>query len=38
MSEDDNKVWSEEIQDLTDKYIAHIDETLEAKQAEIMQV
>ena len=38
MSEDDNKVWSEEIQDLTDKYIAQIDKALEAKQAEIMQV
>ena len=38
MSEDDNKVWSEEIQELTDKYIAHIDEALESKQSEIMQV
>ncbi len=38
MGEDDQKVWSEEIQDLTDKYIAQIDAGLEAKQAEIMQV
>ncbi len=31
--------WSrEEIQELTDKYIAHIDEALESKQSEIMQV
>lgn len=38
MSEDDHKVWSQEVQDLTDSYIAKIDEALEAKQAEIMQV
>ncbi len=38
MSEDDHKVWSQEVQDLTDSYIAKIDEALDAKQAEIMQV
>lgn len=38
MSEDDHKIWSEEIQELTDKFVAHVDEALEAKQAEIMQV
>lgn len=38
MSEDDNKVWSEEIQELTNKYVAMVDSALEAKQAEIMQV
>ena len=38
MSEDDNKVWSDEIQELTDKYVAMVDSALEAKQAEIMQV
>jgi ribosome recycling factor len=38
MSEDDVKLWSDEVQELTDKYIALIDRTLEAKQAEIMQV
>ena len=38
MGEDDNKIWSEEVQDLTDKYIALVDKALEAKQDEIMQV
>lgn len=38
MSEDDHKVWSLEVQELTDTYIAKIDESLDAKQAEIMQV
>lgn len=38
MSEDDQKFWSDEVQDLTDKAIAAVDKALEAKQAEIMQV
>ncbi|MEM8791104.1 MAG: ribosome recycling factor [Pseudomonadota bacterium] len=38
MSEDDQKVWSEEIQELTDKYIKQVDEALETKQEEIMQI
>ena len=38
MSEDDQKMWSDEVQDLTDKAIASVDRALEAKQAEIMQV
>jgi ribosome recycling factor len=38
MSEDDQKFWHDAIQELTDKHIAHVDEALEAKQAEIMQV
>jgi ribosome recycling factor len=38
MSEDDQKVWEGEVQDMTNKYIALIDEQLETKQAEIMQV
>ena len=38
MSEDDNKLWGDEVQELTDKYIAQIDKALESKQAEIMQV
>jgi ribosome recycling factor len=38
MSEDEQKLWSEEIQTLTDSYIGKIDETLDSKQAEIMQV
>ncbi|MBC6441615.1 MAG: ribosome recycling factor [Rhodobacteraceae bacterium] len=35
---DDQKMWSDEIQDMTDASIARIDEVLEAKQVEIMQV
>lgn len=38
MSEDENKIWHEEVQDLTNSYIAKIDAALEHKQAEIMQV
>jgi len=38
MSEDDNKIWSEEVQDLTDGAIAAVDSALETKQSEIMQV
>ncbi|MBW6506916.1 MAG: ribosome recycling factor [Rhodobacteraceae bacterium] len=38
MSEDDQKMWSDEVQALTDKAIAAIDRALDAKQAEIMQV
>ena len=38
MSEDDHKIWSDEVQELTDKAIARVDEALETKQQEIMQV
>ena len=38
MSEDDQKVWEGEVQDMTNKFIGLIDEQLETKQAEIMQV
>lgn len=38
MGEDDQKIWSDEIQDMTDKEIASIDKALEHKQEEIMQV
>ncbi|ARE38291.1 Ribosome recycling factor [Rhodovulum sp. P5] len=38
MSEDDNKIWHDEIQELTDTHIADIDKALEHKQKEIMQV
>ena len=38
MGEDDQKMWSEEVQDLTDKAIAAVDRQLEQKQQEIMQV
>jgi ribosome recycling factor len=38
MPEDDQKFWETEIQSLTDRMTASVDEALEAKQAEIMQV
>ena len=38
MSEDDQKLWSDEIQSLTDAAIKNIDAALESKQEEIMQV
>ncbi|MGL4235910.1 ribosome recycling factor [Tabrizicola sp.] len=38
MGEDDQKFWSDEVQELTDKAIAAVDRALEAKQQEIMQV
>ncbi len=38
MSEDDQKFWESEVQDLTDKMIKAVDEALDTKQAEIMQV
>lgn len=38
MSEDDQKMWSDEVQELTDKAIANVDKALESKQQEIMQV
>lgn len=38
VSEDDQKFWEDEVQDLTDRFIAQVDEALETKQGEIMQV
>ncbi len=38
MGEDDQKMWSDEVQALTDKAIVAVDKALESKQAEIMQV
>lgn len=38
MSEDDQKLWEDEVQEMTNSYIKKIDEQLETKQAEIMQV
>ncbi|MBC7479632.1 MAG: ribosome recycling factor [Pseudorhodobacter sp.] len=38
MGEDDQKMWSEEVQEMTDKAILNVDRALEAKQHEIMQV
>ena len=38
LSEDDQKMYADEVQELTDKSIAVVERALEAKQAEIMQV
>lgn len=38
LSEDDQKLWEEEVQDLTDRFIKAVDSQLEHKQEEIMQV
>ena len=38
MSEDDQKLWESEVQELTNAHIAKVDAALETKQAEIMQV
>jgi ribosome recycling factor len=38
MSEDDQKMYADEIQELTDKAIAAVDKALDTKQQEIMQV
>ena len=38
MSEDDQKLWESEVQELTDTYIKKVDDMLEHKQEEIMQV
>ena len=38
MPEDDQKFWETAVQELTDRMIANVDQALEGKQAEIMQV
>ncbi len=38
LSEDDQKFWETEVQELTDKMIAAVDSALDTKQTEIMQV
>ena len=38
MSEDDQKLWEGEVQEMTDAMIKQVDGLLETKQAEIMQV
>jgi ribosome recycling factor len=38
LSEDDAKFWEGEVQEMTDKYIRLVDQTLDSKQQEIMQV
>jgi ribosome recycling factor len=38
LSEDDQKFWEQSVQEMTDSHIKQVDDTLEAKQTEIMQV
>lgn len=38
ISEDDQKFWENEVQEMTNLHIKSVDDALEAKQAEIMQV
>ncbi|MFP4238028.1 ribosome recycling factor [Rhodosalinus sp.] len=38
MSEDEQKLYEDEVQELTDRYIKAVDQALESKQSEIMQV
>jgi len=38
LSQDEQKVWADEIQELTDRHIKAVDEALAAKEKEIMQV
>jgi ribosome recycling factor len=38
ISEDEHKMYADEVQDLTNKYVAKMDEMLQAKEKEIMQV
>jgi ribosome recycling factor len=38
LGEDDQKLWEEEMQEMTDANIKAVDQALEAKQEEIMQV
>ncbi len=38
IGEDDHKMYADEVQELTNKFVGMIDETLQTKEAEIMQV
>ena len=38
LSEDDQKLWEGEVQEMTDTYIKKVDDALDNKQQEIMQV
>ena len=38
ISQDDQKLYSDEIQSLTNKYVGEVDETAKQKEAEILQV
>lgn len=38
ISEDDHKMYADEVQELTNQYVAQVDEALQSKESEIMQV
>lgn len=38
ISEDDHKMYADEVQELTNSYVTQVDETLQTKESEIMQV
>ena len=38
LSQDDQHLWSEEVQELTNRFVKEIDDTVAAKESEIMQV
>lgn len=38
ISQDDQKMYADEVQELTDKYVSQIDEAAKQKEAEILQV
>ncbi|SDD63425.1 MULTISPECIES: ribosome recycling factor [Kordiimonas] len=38
ISEDDHKMYADEVQELTNKFVGEVDELLQAKEKEIMQV
>lgn len=38
ISQDEHKAWAEEVQKLTDEMVKEIDEALQGKEAEIMQI
>jgi ribosome recycling factor len=38
LPEDERKMWEQEVQEMTDRHIKLVDEALESKQSEIMQV
>ncbi len=38
VSEDEVRLWSDEVQEITDRYVAEVDQLLESKQTEVMAV
>ncbi|GAB5469004.1 MAG: ribosome recycling factor [Rhodospirillales bacterium] len=38
LSEDEQRLWADEVQELTDRHVKAVDETLASKEEEIMQV